>query len=120
MRETLTVVPAAPPVPDADKAAALHALGATYVKQGHARQGLALLLASRRFAEPTLALSRALAAAYLQTGEHAKALAILDALDPSITEREQRIGAAALRANALTALGRAEEGAEALRHEMQG
>ena len=118
MRESLTVVPDASPVPDADKAAALHALGAAYVRQGYPRQGLALLLASRRFSEPTLALSRMLAAGYLGAGEPAKALGILDALTPSLSGREDRVGAAALRSQALAALGRAEEGAAALRREM--
>lgn len=113
MRDSLddTPVPIGPT--DASKADALHALGSFYVRQGFPRQGLSLLLASRKFAEPSLELSRAIAHAYVLAGAPQKALALLDAMGPALRTDSLRRAAAHLRARALLALGRVREAREA-------
>ncbi len=109
MRDTLgpPLTPSA--TSDVAKADALHAMGSFYVRQGFPKQGLSLLLAAHRFAIPSLELNRAIAHAYILSGVPQKALALLDALAPSINDDTSRRAADRLRARALIALGHVDE-----------
>ncbi len=84
-------------------------MGSFYVRQGYPKQGLSLLLASVKFAAPSLELNRAIAHAYILAGAPQKALAILDALAPTVDTEDLRIASARLRARALLALGHVEK-----------
>ena len=109
MRDSLDLTPMEIGPSDTSKADALHALGAFYLRQGFPKQGLSLLLASRKFAEPTIELSRAIAHAYVLAGAPQKALKLLDAMAPALETPRLRKAAAHLRSRALLALGRVQE-----------
>lgn len=109
MRDTLG--PPSTPLVTSDiaKADALHAMGAFYVRQGFPKQGLSLLLAAHKFTVPSLELNRAIAHAYILAGVPQKALAMLDALAPTLEDSGMRRAAERLRARALMALGHVEK-----------
>lgn len=109
MRDTLspTIEPFA--ASDTAKAEALHAMGSFYVRQGFPKQGLSLLLAAHKFTIPSLELNRAIAHAYILAGVPHKALAMLDALSPTLEDDVMRRAAGQLRAKALIALGHVRE-----------
>lgn len=109
MRDSFTDMPVETGATDTAKADALHALGAFYLRQGFPRQGLSLLLAARKFEAPSLELSRAIAHAYLLAGAPQKAIALLDAMEPTLNTSRMRQAAAHLRSRALLALGKVTE-----------
>jgi len=110
MRDALTSLTPRPVVSEDAQAEALHAMGSFYVRQGFPKQGLALLLAAHKFAVPSLELNRAIAHAYVLAGVPQKALAMLDALGPTLEGDTMR--PAADRAEAKTAFAASMQQAE--------
>lgn len=109
MRDTLSPVIEPLVASDIAKAEALHAMGSFYVRQGFPKQGLSLLLAAHKFTVPSLELNRAIAHAYILSGVPQKALAMLEALGPTLENDTMRRAAARLRARALLAMGQVEQ-----------
>ncbi len=109
MRDTLSPVIEPLIVSDTAQAEALHAMGSFYLRQGFPKQGLSLLLAAHKFTVPSLELNRAIAHAYILVGIPQKALAMLEALAPTLEDDAMRRAAAQLRARALMALGHVQE-----------
>lgn len=109
MRDSFSLVPPPSAISEVEQAEALHAMGSFYVRQGFPKQGLALLLAAHKFAVPSLELNRAIAHGYILAGVPQKALALLDALVPTLETEKMRRALERLRARALLALGRVDE-----------
>lgn len=109
MRDSLTLIPGGRTIEKDAKARSLHALGAFYLRQGFPRQGLSLLLTARDYGIRDAALDRAIAQAFLLSGEPKQAIAVLDMIEPSLTTQHLRDSARSLRSRALLALGRVDE-----------
>jgi len=109
VRDTLSPVIEPLIASDIAKAESLHAMGSFYVRQGFPKQGLSLLLAAHKFTVPSLELNRAIAHAYILSGVPQKALAMLEALAPTLETDAMRRAAARLRARALLAMGQGEQ-----------
>ncbi|GEM_PF-2252575 len=109
MRDALTTVAQPTVVGEVAQAEALHAMGSFYVRQGFPKQGLALLLAAHKLAVPSIELNRAIAHAYVVAGVPQKALAMLQALEPTLESDKMRRAANRLRSRALLSLGKVAE-----------
>ncbi len=119
MRDALTSLIPTPVISEVAQAEALHAMGSFYVRQGFPKQGLALLLAAHKFAVPSIELNRAIAHAYVLAGVPQKALAMLDALGPTLETEAMKRAADRLRARAFLAMGKVAEAKAAFAASME-
>lgn len=119
MRDALSSVSHVPVITEDAQAESLHATGAFYVRQGFPKQGLALLLAAHKLSIPSIELNRAIAHAYVLAGAPQKALAMLDALAPTLEDDALRRASDRLRARALLAMGKVTEAKAAFAASME-